>query len=100
QYAQFARAHSLILNDDHLLFRDGATERRVPYTSIEQLSVRGTFNTVRLIGIKCRDLPEDTVYGYEGLSRLAKFLRRKAPQAALKIGGLLTLNTAFRDGRS
>lgn len=82
-FAQFARTHSLRLENDALLFRDGDTERRVPYATIEKLVLKTSLFKSKSIVLKCRDLPEEILEGYENFPQLISRLASKVPGAKL-----------------
>ena len=74
-----AARHALILTPDAILMRDGATERRVPYSSIERLKVRrspisGAYFILRIEGVG-----EESYYGYENIERLISSLASHVP---------------------
>jgi hypothetical protein len=81
----FAATHALLLTDDAILFRNGGTERRVPYSAIEWLKVRRPyFGGEPSFSLKCLGLSEDRFYGYERMDTLLSTLIDKLPRDRVK----------------
>ena len=93
---QTARVHSLIIDDEAMLCRDGDIERRVPYDSIEKIILRGMFNRVGTVSLKLRDLPEEEYYGYDEFPQLIRLLLKNAAHAKVQTRGLFMYNNAFK----
>ena len=79
----YAANHALVLTDDAMLLRDGATERRIPYSAIECLKIRRYFGDPYFL-IKCAGLTEDRFQGYESVDRLLSALLAKVPHDRVK----------------
>ena len=80
----YAANHVLVLTDDAILLRDGATERRIPYSAIERLKIRQPLFGDRYFLVKCSGLTEDKFYGYESVERLLSALIAKLPPDRVK----------------
>ena len=82
--ASFAASHVLLLTEDAILLRDGPTERRIPYTGIELLTVRRPFVGRPSFTLKVKGIPKDTFYGYEDIDQLLSTLASRLPSDRVK----------------
>ena len=74
-----AAIHSLVLDADAVLIRDGATEQRIPYAAIEHLRIhRSPFGAVSFT-LKGSGLSGAPFYGYDNMEDLVSALSNRLP---------------------
>ena len=77
---RFAANHELVLTKDAIVLRDGETERRVPYESIEKMKIRHPPVGKANFTLEIRGVGSESYYGYEEIDRLIADLARQLPR--------------------
>jgi hypothetical protein len=74
-----AESHSLALDKEAILIRDGAVEQRIPYDAIEHLRIRRSpFGSVSFT-LKGAGLSSAPFYAYEDMDKLVADLSNRLP---------------------
>lgn len=73
----WAKAHTFSLSADGILLRDGPTEFRIPYASIEQMHVRKALFGARWFSLKIAGQGSQRYYGYENIDQLIEAIASK-----------------------
>lgn len=80
----FASTHALTLASDSILFRDGATETRIPYNAIELLTIRRSYLGNASFTLKGAGIATTPYYGYDNIEELISSLANRLPRDRIK----------------
>jgi hypothetical protein len=81
---EFAANHTVTVAQQHLLIRDGAVERTIPYDAIESIRVRHPPLGAANFQLKVSGVPMETYYGYDNIEALISALISKIPRERVR----------------